>query len=111
MESSRELFLKKRLESLCDRMFSPQRAAVAKDDVIYWILRHPDLYIKGSTLDFYLITSEGERLSEANLFDYVTYATMKKDDSGGGGVSREEKFEAIAAELKQQQEQSKKRKK
>lgn len=93
-------------------MFSPQRAAVAKDDVIYWILRHPDLYIKGSTLDFYLITSEGERLSEANLFDYVTYATMKKDDSGSG-VSREEKFEAIAAELKQQQEQqqSKKRKK
>lgn len=90
---SREARLKQRLNDLCDRMFSKKRAQTAKDDVLYWILKHPRLYVAGDTCEFYLVTDCGNRLPQANFMSYISYATSEDLDT------LDEDFEAITREL------------
>ena len=90
---SREVKLKKRLNDLCEKMFSKKRLQKAKDDVLYWLLRHPRLYIAGDTCEFYLVTDCGEKLPQANFMSYISYATSEDLDT------LDEDFEAITTEL------------
>jgi hypothetical protein len=99
MEETREWKLKQRLYNMCDRMFSSKRAKRAKEDILYWLLRHPRLYVAGDTLQFYLCDECGHRLPQANFINYIAYALCKDRDS------IDEDLEAIRSEV----EKSKKR--
>lgn len=90
---SREAKLKQRLNDLCDRMFSASRAKKAKDQVLYWLLRHPRLYVAGDTCEFYLVNDCGEKLARSDFMSYISYATSENLDSV------DEDFEAITSEL------------
>ena len=81
LRTTREWKLRQRLYDLCDRMFSPKRAQKAKEDILYWLLRHPRLYIAGDTLEFYVCNDEGTPLPQANFIGYITYVLSEDVDS------------------------------
>lgn len=93
MEETREWRLKQRLCRLCDKMFSPKRAQRAKNEILYWLLRHPALYIAGDTLEFYLVNECGEKLPQADFMSYIRYALSEDLDS------IDEDLEAIRIEV------------
>ena len=96
MTESREARLKKKLHDWCDRMYSEKRSGELKGDVVYWVLRHPNLYISGDSLEFYLVDDEGEKLPTWNLVEYINCAA--RNDSSSGNPT----FEKIQAEILKQ---------
>jgi len=101
MTDTREAGLKKKLHDLCDRMYSEKRSRELKDDVVYWLLRHPNLYICGDSFEFYLVDDEGEKLPTWNLVEYINCAA--REDSSSANLS----FEKIKAEILKQKNKNK----
>ena len=72
---------KLKLESLCDRYYYPQRAAVARD-IVYWILKHPGLYLSGHNCEvFFIMTCENKSLEVVQTLDYINSILDKENPS------------------------------
>lgn len=93
---TREGRLRQKLNDICDRMYSARRSREIKDEIVYWVLRHPNLYIKGDSLEFYLVTDEGLKLPTWNLLEYINYAARDCP------ASRDPMFEKIKKEILKQ---------
>jgi hypothetical protein len=96
MTESREARVKRRLHDICDRMYSEKRSRELKEGIVYWVLRHPNLYIYGDGLDFYLVDDEGQKLPTWSLVEYINYEARRDRSSVNPA------FEKIKAEIVKQ---------
>lgn len=95
MEQTKEWKLKQKLIRMCDMMFTKKRADKAKDDVLYWLLRYPRLYVADGTSEFYLCTECGEKLPQTDFMSYISYVLSEDFDS------TDQDLEAIRSEVEQ----------
>lgn len=72
---------KLKLASLCDRYYYPSRAAIAQD-IVYWILKHPGLYLSGHNCEvFFIMTAENKSLEVVQTLDYISSVLDKEEPS------------------------------
>ena len=80
----RSALFKKKVLNMCERYFPPAKASYLQENVISWLLEHPNLYIEDRyEIKIYLRSADDENKNTpvVKLLEYLTYVVREDRSS------------------------------